>query len=107
LIFKKGEKEMSIKLQPEPTFRALCVMGRDEAKALLNIFDCMMDNEDGYSDLENILDYRVDNALSNIDKVREELDNFVSRKKEQIFNARLDSAAEDRIRQNRSWAIGE
>ena len=89
---------MSIKLPINPTFKTICMIGKDEARSLLNIFDCMMDNEDGYSDLEAILDYRLDNLLANIDQVKQELESYVSKKKEQLFRARLDVMAEEKIR---------
>lgn len=72
---------MGIKLQSEQTFKTICTIGRDEAKALLNIFDCMMDNENGYDKLERILDYRIDNLLANIEQVKDELESYVAKKK--------------------------
>jgi len=98
---------MGIKLQSEQTFKTICTIGRDEAKALLNIFDCMMDNEDGYSSLERILDYRLDNLLANIEHVKEELENYVAKKKEDIFSSRIDARAEESIRFSLSKAVGE
>lgn len=101
---------MGIKLPTEPNFRTICTIGRDEAKALLNIFDCMADNENGYDNLENLLEYRMDNALANLEQVKEELENYVAKKKEDAFRARVDAAVEDKIegiRLGRAWAIGE
>ena len=97
---------MGIKLQAEPTFKTICTIGRDEAKALLNIFDCMMDNENGYDKLERILDYRIDNLLANIEQVKDELESYVAKKKEDIFNARIDARAEESIRLSFSRAVG-
>lgn len=98
---------MGIKLQTEPTFKTICTIGRDEAKALLNIFDCMMDNEDGYDKLERILDYRIDNLLANIEHVKDELESYVAKKKEDIFRSRIDARAEESIRFSTSRAVGE
>lgn len=89
---------MSIKLPINPTFKTICTIGKDEARSLLNIFDCMMDNEDGYSDLEAILDYRLDNLLANIDQVKQELESYVSKKKEQLFQTKLDARVEEKMR---------
>lgn len=97
---------MGIKLQSEQTFKTICTIGRDEAKALLNIFDCMMDNENGYDKLERILDYRIDNLLANIEQVKDELESYVAKKKEDIFNARIDARAEESIRLSFSRAVG-
>jgi len=97
---------MGIKLQSEQTFKTICTIGRDEAKALLNIFDCMMDNEDGYDKLERILDYRIDNLLANIEHVKDELESYVAKKKEDIFRSRIDARAEESIRLSFSRAAG-
>lgn len=98
---------MGIKLQSEQTFKTICTIGRDEAKALLNIFDCMMDNEAGYDNLERILDYRIDNLLANIEHVKDELENYVAKKKEEIFISRIDARAEDSIRFSFVSVVGD
>lgn len=97
---------MGIKLQTEPTFKTICTIGRDESRALLNIFDCMMDNENGYDDLERILDYRIDNLLANIEHVKEELEKYVANKKAEIFNSRIEERAEESMRLSFALASG-
>lgn len=94
---------MRTQLPLEPTFKTICVMGRDEAQGLVNIFDCIMQDEDGYNKLENILDYKLDSALENIENVKCQLEKYIAHKKAELFQARLDAKVDDTLRLNRVW----
>jgi hypothetical protein len=75
-------KHIPVENSINQSFKFLVCAGKSKAQALVNLFDSLLENEDGYTQIEDVLDYEVDSLLGGVEKAKLHLDEWVIEQRE-------------------------